>query len=218
MICKEKAMGFALAVTLAVAALVAPGASAAELHSTEAHTIISGGQTTTHSFTAGSGFGAITCNSVNYEGTTTATTQTTWTILPSTSGCKDTFARTVDVIINGCDYEFHATSGGPPNWTGHYYLKCPLGKKVEYRVTSGGTTVCTITFGEQSGVGPIDFANVANGDIEVKFTVNNLKNTTSGGSLNCGIANGEHTSGTYSGTTIFAGINTAGAGVNLTIG
>ncbi len=59
------------------------------------------------------------------------------------------------------------------------------------------------------------YANSGSSDIEVTFNSTNIKTVTSGGLLNCGVGDGAHTGGTYSGTSILSGKDTSGEAATL---
>jgi hypothetical protein len=208
---KFRTLGLALVAAFAMSALVASAAQAFEgtWHSEAANTTLTAGQTTTHEFTAGEGFGAISCKKAEFSGSTTEATTTYITITPAYSECKDSFGRTVDVHINGMHYRFHLTEHVPSPitfWWAHVDLVCetPGCGSIVLEVTSGGTAVCTVTIGAQTGVGPVKVLNEGN-KVNIVSEANNVKSTTSGGFFNCGIANGEHTNGTYTGSSLTTG-------------
>jgi len=224
-----KAIGLSLIALAALGALSATAASAApEFTSQETpsgahvHTIIEGDQEegNIHKFTAGGGFGAISCKKAHFTGTSATGTDTTLDATPEYGTCSDSFGRTVDVVTTGCKYRFHATTRtSVDNYTGHVSIICEAGKQIEAKVTSGGSVICTVAIGSQEKVGPIDFIDKTTlpTDVTVDATATNVKNTTSGGSLNCGIANGEHTEGTYTGSTTVIGRNTAGTQIDIDV-
>lgn len=209
---KLKALGLALVAAFAMSAFVA-SAQAAEFHAGEAHTTSTAGQTSTHVFTAGEGFGGVSCSKASFESTSTATTETFQTIKPAYSECKDSFGRTAHVTVNGCAYVFK----GGTSTTANVDVECPEGKTIVVEVKSGGSTICTVTIGAQTNTGIVDLHNVAGGDVAIESTAGSVDNTTSGGFFNCGISNGLHTEGTYTGTSVAAGTNTAGGAVNISV-
>jgi uncharacterized protein (DUF58 family) len=85
---KFKALGLALAAVFAMSAVAASAASAAEFHSNKKHTILHAGQTTTHTFTVGSGFGSITCTTAEFNGTAVNETEPTQTVTRPTAAVK----------------------------------------------------------------------------------------------------------------------------------
>jgi hypothetical protein len=204
MIRKFTSMGLALVAVLALGAVMASGAMAAEFHSEATSTTITGTQTTTHKFTVGGGFGAITCKKATFSGTTssTSTTSPTQTITPTYAECSDSFGRTATVNFGSCDYVFHATGGTVD-------LVCSSGD-VTIVIETGSTVECTVTLQAQNGINGQSYANGTgkNGKKDITETssaTNITASTTSSGGLGCGIANGTHTGGTYTGTTTLEG-------------
>jgi hypothetical protein len=94
-----KSIGLALVAALALVAVMASPASA-QFTSSSSHTILTGSQEGSHEFTAGEGFGGITCTTASFAGTGAGESETTQVITPTYSNCKDTFGRPV-VIDNG---------------------------------------------------------------------------------------------------------------------
>jgi uncharacterized membrane protein len=138
---KLKALGLAFAAALALTAAVATAAMAEPGFTSEsASTTIHGVQEGSHEFTAGEGFGAITCSTVTYSGTSEGTFFTSMTLQPTYSGCKDSFGRTVHVVTNTLQYTFTVTgtdASGTPIGTTH------LSGHIETTTTTGGGTDCT---------------------------------------------------------------------------
>jgi hypothetical protein len=167
-------------------------AGVGKFHSSLGYTTLSGAQATTHQFSAGSGFGAVSCSTATFDGLQVEKTTEEVTVTPSYSGCKDSFGRAVDITTGGATYTYHSSGNVDISGT------------IELKVTSGGVAVCTVTIPSQTDNG-ITYAN--EGTAQIKFTMNstNVRNTTSGGFLNCGVSNGEHTAGTYTGTSIVSG-------------
>jgi hypothetical protein len=224
---KLKALGLALVAVFATSALVASAAQAEEFtgydQSTGTHTetVIHGVQEGSHSFTAGSGFGSITCTTATFAGNSPTGTSTELTITPTYSGCSDSFGRTVDVTMEGCDYKFTTpTFVSSGTYSGLVDLACPTGHSVTVHVTSGGTSVCTVTIHAQTGLGSNHYTNKAGNpdDVTVTTDITNLHTTTEGGFFNCGVSNGEHTDGSYVGNTTVTGETTGGAPLGVKVG
>src|SRR5215203_3750241 len=197
---KIKALGLALVASLAMSAMVASAAQAIEFHSTAAHTILTGEQTTSHKFTVGSGFGAITCTTAKFTGTTTATTEASQKITPEYKGCKDSFGRTAHVTVSAT-YTFTP----PAVATG----------EANVHLNGSGTVICDVKVETQTNNG-IVYHNVASG-VETTTNTTNVKTTTSGASLNCGVSDGAHTGGSYTGNSVVKGTDTEGKAVTITV-
>jgi hypothetical protein len=203
---KLKALGLALVAALALTAVMASAASA-QFTSNKEHTILSGSQKTGTNdvFTAGEGFGGITCENATFSGTAVNKSESSQEITPSYSNCKDSFGRTVDPTVTAT---FTFTPSGKVHVMGHIVL----------HITSGGSTICTVTIGEQSEINGITYTNLGGTKgVETTTHSTNVKNTTSGGFFNCGISNGEHTAGTYDGTAVVTGKDTSGSAAETSV-
>jgi len=210
---KIKALGLALVAALALTAVMASTASA-QFTSTSSHTILSGTQEGNHVFTAGEGFGGIKCTTATFSGTASSTNAVDQTFVPAYGNCSDSFGRTVH-IDNGLTYTFTKTgkdANGTPIGSTH------LTGSMTLTVTSGGSVVCTVHIITPQTTTGITYHNRA-GTSGVQATLNmkKIKSTTSGSIFNCGISEGEHTEGTYVGTAIVTGKNTAGEAVAISV-
>jgi hypothetical protein len=211
-------VGLLAVITLALSATAAASAQAIQFHSEVEHTIVTAPQTTAYQFTAGEGFGAISCESVVTTGTGAAATETESLGETIVSGCKDSFGRTVDIDNNECKTRYHATAEkSPGTFSGVAALVCPSGKDKVATITSGGSVVCTLTAQSQENMGPATIHNLENGKVEVTLEAANLQLTTSGGFFNCGVSNGEHT-GSVTGASTATGTNTEGRQVKIWVG
>lgn len=207
---KIKALGLTLVAALAVSAVMASAASAAEFHAAQAHTTLSGEQTAggSHSFTPGPGFAAVTCSTVKFAGTTTATTETSWVLTPEYKGCKDSLGRTAHVTVAA---KYRLTPPASATAASNFHI----GGGLTIEITNGsGVSICDVLVFSQA-VNNAVYHNVTNGDIEITTTTNNITTETSGGVVNCGISDGHHASGSYTGTTIVRGTDTAGSNVDI---
>jgi hypothetical protein len=240
-----KFLGPVLIAALVLGAVAAAGAGAAEFTSFNTNLnqheggTFSGGQTTTHKFTAGAGVGAVTCVTAGFSGTTATGQEGQPTVTPEYKNCHvELLGVTYNTLVklNGCDYRFHISSGSADDWEGTADIQCAAGKEIDIRVTKSGSeeeggeteeeaiakTKCTIKISAQSGLNKIKYHNqtgAAPTDIEVTTETNNLKNTTEGfptGLGGCGIVNGAHNNGTYTGTTTMKAFG-AGTQIDLTV-
>jgi hypothetical protein len=100
---------------------------------------------------------------------------------------------------------------------------CPPEQFIHINITNSGseTTKCTIKVGPQNGLNNIVYKSNTTASpthIDVTTTTNNVVNTTSvGGLFGCGIGNGVHNNGTYTGATTIKGFNTAKEQIDLTV-
>lgn len=214
---KLKMLGLAVSASLAISAVGATAAQAIEFTSSAEHTILEGSQSTTHQFTTGSGVGAINCTTVTFEGTMSEEVEEEVTLTPTYAGCKDNLGRTVDVVMNGCQYRFNVTSGSFPTYEGNIDVVCSE-SQIEVKITNElGVAFCTMSIAAQNGIGPATYHD-ENEEIRVGVSATNLKHTTSGGFFNCGIVDGEHSNGTYAGEAIVAGEDEESGSVGIMAG
>jgi hypothetical protein len=204
---KIKALGLALVAALALTAVTASAASA-QFTSDKEHTILSGSQATSHVFTAGTGFGGISCATASFSGTSVNKSEATQVVNPTYSNCKDSFGRTVDITTNTLTYTFTSGAGkGLVHVTGDIGLT----------VTTGGTH-CTITIKAQNGNNGISYKNLGGtSGVEVTTNTNNVHSSVSGGFFACGTSATTPTSGTYTGTTVMKGVDTSGAAASISV-
>jgi hypothetical protein len=151
---KLKALGLALFAALAMSAVAVSSASAKPVI---AKAGVASGTVTAEGnediFTAGAG-SEVKCTSAKYEGTFTSPSSTL-TVTPSWSGCT-AFGFTAHVTDTGCNYLFHLTEAHHPTipaFTAGATLECPEPTShIIITVTSFGSSICTITFGDQSTI------------------------------------------------------------------
>jgi hypothetical protein len=201
MIRNLKALGLALVAVFAMSAVAASAAGAAEFHSASAGTALKGTQVGNHVFTVGSGFGSIKCTTANFTGTATNKTEKDQTITPEYKGCTDSFGRTADVNVGTAKYTFTPAAPTTPavvHVTGTITIQITPG---------GGLGECNVTIGAQEDNG-IEYHNKEEGGVkyvEVTTNTTNVVSTTSGGLFNCGVSNGTHTGGSYTGVSVTRG-------------
>jgi hypothetical protein len=183
------------------------------------HALIEASQSTTHQFVAGEGFAGITCTTATFAATSATGVTTKLSLTPTYSGCEDSLGRTIDVSVNGCKYELHATEGSGETFTGDWTIACETGKAIEWKITSGESVICTVTVPAQKQTGKVHFLNMAGPPKDLTFEIQteSLKNTTAGGFFNCGVGNGEHTKGTYTGNTTMTAKNVFGEALSLSL-
>jgi hypothetical protein len=207
---KLKALGLALVAALALTAVMASVASA-QFTSNKTHTILSGSQKTGTNgvFTAGSGFGGISCENATFNGTAQNTSEPTLVVHPVYSNCKDSFGRTVHVDNSTLVYTFTSGAGkGTVHTSGGMTMT----------VTSGGSVVCTIVWDNPQTNNGVTYTNLGGtSGVEITIHATNWRSITSGGFFNCGIPNGTHTSGAYDDVLIVTGKDTAGAAASPSV-
>lgn len=194
-------------IVIAMIVLVAPTAQA-QFTSNKTHTIYSGSQEGSNAWSAGAGFGSITCSTASFSGTAVNTSESTSVVTPTYSGCKDSFGRVVDVDNSGL---IVTKTTGANKGIVHF------GGSITFTITAFGATVCTVTFSAQTK-GLVTYHNLGGtSGIRLTFHLSALLNTTFGGFLNCGISNGEHTDGTYTGTVVLTGKDTSGSAASISV-
>jgi hypothetical protein len=204
---KLKRISLVLVAALALTAFVA---SAAQAQFTLSPVItLSGTQKAANEFTAGSGFPGIICSTASFHGTSAIGSSDGLAMSPSYGGCKDSFGRTVHISKNTLSYSL--TSGAT---AGETKSSVVISGELVYTVTEGAD--CTVSIGAQT-VSGVSYKNLGttNG-VEITWNIGNMKNNTSGGFFICGVSNGEHTGGTYTGTTVVAATQN-GAAIQLSL-
>lgn len=192
MINNLKVLGLAL---VAMLALGATSASAAEFHSESASTTVTGSQSTTNTFTTDSG--TVHCSTATFTGSQSGTTATAVKVTPTYTGCKSTgfIEANVTVDTNGCHYNITAD--------GQVHLEeCEAGKS-GIVVTA---PFCTITVTSGQTLNSVSFANTGSGttqEVTVTANVNNIAYHESGGL--CKNSGSSTTGGTYGGSVKVTG-------------
>jgi hypothetical protein len=208
MIRRIKAMALALTAVLALSAMTAAGAQAAKLISSSEHTILHGEQVGSAVFTAGEGFGGVSCTTVTGSGTASGFEIESLPGFGTVSGCKDSFGRTVHVHQNEAFYTL--TGAGEGHGSGSIVMTITS--------SEGSSVVCTTTLEAQSDTEGGTYKNLGGtSGIEAQVKNSTIISTTSGGFLNCGIANGKHETGVVEGTSVVTGKDTAGIPVEIKI-
>jgi hypothetical protein len=208
---KLKTLSLTLVAALALTAVLASAASA-QFTSSSHHTILSGSQTTSHVFTAGSGFGGISCATASFSGTSASTADHIQAVSPTYSNCKDSFSRTVHITKNTLVYTFQSgvTAGETKG-------NVDLHGEIVLTVTTGGTH-CTITIKAQTNKNGINYKNLGGSSgVEVTTNTNNVHSSVTGGFFACGTSATTPTSGTYTGTTVMKGVDTSGNAVQISV-
>lgn len=196
-----------LASALALMMFLAATASAQFTSSAE-HTIWSGSQTEAHKTTFGSGIGGISCTTVTFSGTATNKSESTYTLVPTIDGCKDSFGRTVHIIKNTLEY--HLLSGASK---GSFTVTGEL-----IQTVTSGVPDCTITTqGDQTDNGFIYANRGGTNGIELTTNTNNIKSSVEGGFFACGTSTTSNTAGTYTGKSVYTGKDTAGNPVAISV-
>ena len=114
---------------------------------------------------------------------------------------------------NGCHLTFKASLG-------FVSVSC-FGAALEIEVTkSGGGRKCLILIGTDPYLGTVSYRNEeywGHGVIDAESEAAEVDDYTEGGLLNCGVANGEHASGVYGGSTIWTAVNEGGEAIDAQV-
>jgi hypothetical protein len=207
MIRKFKAVGLALVACFAMSALVASGAQAVEFHSNVEHVKLTGKQIGTkgHVFTVGGGFGNVTCEVAEFEGTGTLKTNTEQTMVPTYKNCTESaFGTGVTVTCETCGYIF-TPNANTVHVEGEFILHTGTG--------------CTIRIKRQTIEGGTSYDNISSShDVVVTTDITNrVVSFTEGGFFACGVSNGEHKEGSYTGETTVTGTTTTGGAAEISV-
>ena len=203
MIRNLKTLGLAFAVATMAALLGATGASAAQFHSEAEPTTVTGGSSTTYSFTFGAG--QVNCVGTQLWGSMATKTVESLTLTPTFESCDVTYTGVgtalATIWLNGCD--FKASAGG----TGG--IECPAGAAIEF--PSG--SYCTVKFFPTAGASAVTYANSGK-TIDVAFALTGVSwSTTTSSPLGCKKESG--TNGGLSGTSVLTGKNSGGTQVKI---
>src|SRR4051794_36903178 len=195
-----KTIGLAILAIMAVSALGVASASAAEFHASVLGAKVSGEQVESHKFTlTGS---SITCKVAKFTGETEGTlsggsynTPTT-KAHPEYSECTAFGFLGATVDTTGCIYEFHAQ-------TGTVDLKsCTKGGIIVTASSAFGK--CVMENPNQNGINGqswVTGGTSPNRDITATANATNIKAKVTTSTGICPLTVGEHTNGTYTGTT-----------------
>ena len=203
MIRNFKALGLALVAVFAMSAVVASAASASEFTSAKYPVTISGSQSTTHKFTAGST--SVTCETATFAGEASAASSTV-TIHPTYSGCTAFGFVGATVTTTGCDYLFHSGAEvSSEKFDGTVDVVCGEGKSITIVAST-----CALEIKGQTGLSTVSFQNAAEGKVTVGANVSSIAYTTTKDGFLCPLAGtGNFTNGGYTGDTSVSGNNGA---------
>jgi hypothetical protein len=189
-----------LAVVLVLGAIGASSASAAEFHTGSATGTLTGTQITgqpQHVITTSAG--KVTCAVAHFDGSFSASTTTSLTLLPTYAKCTAFGFINVPVETKGCHFNITAAAGG------EHHIVCP----VEPMVIA--TPGCTTTIGSQT-VKSAEFTNATDA-VTGKMHIIMHTNVTGITYNECGTV---RNNGTYTGTTTLTARDTLGNWVDIT--
>jgi hypothetical protein len=225
-----RVFGLTLGVVLALCAVFALSAGAAEWTSfntnTEQHESVNfkGEDKEAATFAATATSTKVTCDTGTYSGSSATGTEATPTIKPSWASCHTVvLGATInaEVATNNCDLTLHVDNKvNEDEYTGHASIMCEVGAAIEVKVPSTGCVdripggkfnqnLNNVTYTNNTGEKPTDVV-VHIGSTNVYNEINN--------SLACGgIAAGVHETGTIALTSTAKAFNTKGEQIDLTV-
>jgi hypothetical protein len=203
-----KFIGFLAVAIMAMSAVAASAASAANFGTESAPTFLKGVQETKNVFTVSGG--TVKCTGAEFTSAEIKNKEeTSITVHPTYTGCT-AFGQAATVNTTGCNYILTATS----TTTGGVVVECEKtivgGKEVEDKiVVTANTAGCTITVKAQTPTNNmVDYENKGSGataSVLVTSTVEGLTYESTGG-----ICGAPGNNGTYTGSVLTKGYNTAG--------
>jgi hypothetical protein len=202
---KLKALGLAFVAILALGVLSASAASAAEIHSEQAHTIIDGSQPVAEDDVYTFNAGTVKCTEASYSGTTTSATSSEVSLTPAYSGCT-AFGFVNAKIDIEIECTFRLRWGIPP-----FRISCT---KFTIKITAFN---CHVSMGTQDINSGVTYDNAGSGssrDITATLNLSGIKYTQESKSFP-GCTNGTFTNGTYKGSITLTGTNTVGGAVGI---
>ena len=190
-----KTIGLAILAIVAVSAVSGvASASAAEFHASAVGVAISGEQVEAHKFTlTGS---SITCKVAKFTGKTEALNSTTQKVHPEYSECTAFGFLGATVNTEGCIYNFHTQTGTTD------LESCTKGAIIVTASSAFGK--CVMENPNQTGINGQSWATGGtspNRDITATANATNIKAKVTTSTGICPLTVGEHTNGTYTGTT-----------------
>jgi hypothetical protein len=214
---KLKALGLALFAVLAMGALSASAAMAADFHSENGtDTVIKGSQVGSDKFVVNAG--TVTCNEATYEGIQSGATSNTVTVTPKYTECTAFGFVNATIHTNGCRYVFDADT----NAEGFTDVTIDCSEPTE-----GGTTHqraitvtafnCWVTVGSQTTGNGIKYANTGSGasrDVDVSVSLTGITYTQHSKTFP-GCSNGTFNNGSYTGAATVQGFATGGGQVGV---
>jgi hypothetical protein len=207
MIRNAKILGLAVVAVLAMTAVMASTAGAAQFTASSYPVTLKGSQTESHKFSVGGG--TVTCTEATFTGTGTAASNTQ-TVNATYHNCT-AFGFINSTVTGfaptgGCDYLFYA--GGTTD------LDCTSGDvKID-------ASLCSVTLesGKNQNLGSNTYTNDTPivGDVTVDSNVTGIHAVVTS-SFGCPIAGGTYTTASYTGKTRMEGTNSKGENVNIDV-
>jgi hypothetical protein len=227
----HKALGLTLAVVCALGAVMAAGASAAELTGFNTTTGLHEGGTVKGTdleepvFTVSSQALQVRCSENTYTGSSTTGTEPEMQIKPSYNKCNAFLfggkVGSAEVKMTGCEYRMKIAGGGPDTWTGTTTLVCPAGVSGWDIQTSTGCDFLVPAAKNSAVNGHTYTNNTATKPTDVVFDVNatNVHITVVKGKVfECGVSTGDTLTGaTEKASETWKAFNSKGEQIDLTV-
>jgi hypothetical protein len=206
-------IGAALAAALALSAVIASAASAAEFKAAKSPVNLFAGQDTTHSFLVDGS--AVTCEAATFEASGVKAPAKTVAITPDYKGCSSFGFINSKIEMNGCQFEFLQPTSG---LVGNVRVSCPT-KETRIRIFASvlGST-CEVLIGESGNTNleKLSYKNEATSPSTVKVNAA-ITGITAEKTKDTGLCPlkgpGTVKTGEYSGISTFEGVGGVGVSV-----
>jgi hypothetical protein len=164
MIRNLKVLGLAITAVLAIGAMMASAATAAEFTASEYPAQITGSNTKGSEVFSTEG-GDVECNS-HFISASQNAASSTLTVTPAYTSCEAFGFLSATVNTEGCTYVFHATEGSAGVYKSHVDVNCPAGQSI--KVTA---STCKAEIKAQTGLTTVKTTNITEGADAGKVTV-----------------------------------------------
>lgn len=205
---KALKIGAALVAAMAMMAVTAGAASAAEYTAASYPVTVTGSQEGQHVFTVDGS--EVKCTTAHFESPGNTGPTSTLTVGAQYSGCTAFTLINATVNMNGCDYVFEAPGGSP--LSSAVQVVCPEGNQIEINVSTILGS-CEVRVGSQTPSGGNTYTNLG-GKVHVATNVTGIKANVVKDTGICPLSGtGERTNATYVGNSIAEGVG--GIGIDV---
>ncbi len=176
--CNRKILGLAVVAVLAMTAVAAPAAIAAEFTAEKYPVKVTGTQDPgTNKIVVEGGNLTTECSSTETKFHGTMEKPTSFLTVEATyKGCISNLGSAATIDMNGCDYIFGVGAGATDTWAGFVTINCPAGKQIE--VTGG---LCNVDIPAQTLLGGVTYTNLTAAkpkkDVTVDMAIKGIKYT-----------------------------------------
>lgn len=171
---------------------------------------LSGQQATAYEHQLTTSFGAIGCESAQFNAEASRASSDLTMSATYSGTCKTKGTAGTTISMNGCGYQLHVL-GGPP-YEGTAAIACPAGKSIQIVSKTAGVTKCTTTIAAQGGVAKTTFTNAGKGSersISTGFNLSGIAYAQQAGTGAGACTTGSFSNGTYAGSVDLKGENSA---------